>query len=607
MCRNRYLFLFINLFCLIANAQLDSIQKLDEVVLTDSKLYTFSKGYIVERITLQEREKNQSLTEVLRFNSLIYFKENGFGMVSSPSFRGTNASHTAVVWNGININSHFTGQTDFNVISPVSYDEISIRSGGGGVQYGSGAIGGTVHLNNNFSFGEKSNQTKIRAGYGSFETYQASGDYTFRNENYFLNAGIGLIDSKNDYRYIGKNQINEHGEFSRLNVKINAARRFKNSSFSWNSEYVNNDRNFSGSLTTIGKDGYQDVHTRNLIRFQQRFGMINITTRVGHLYEAFRYFPNTAKTQYDSGKAQTWIGNTEAETFFCKDLKLNGKLEYTFIQGHGINTGKNHRNNFAAILLLNHNFWERLDYGIHLRQEFNGDFENPFLISADAKYKVSTFYNIRLNASKNYRVPTFNDLFWNAGGNPDLDPEKSYQVEVGQEWVVRNFSVDIAAFFISSRDMIKWIPINSTIWSPVNIVKAENKGLEISGNYSYSIKEFGFLKLRFGYAYTDAQDLEKKKQLMYVPFHSGNAALTLETNKFNFSSSLLYNGKVFDRTDNTSTVKAYDVVNVGAEYLINQTFRIGVTANNIFDKYYENVAYRPMPSRNFQFYINLNI
>ena len=55
-----------------------------------------------------------SFTELLRQNTSLYFKEQGAGMTSSVSFRGTNASQTAVLWNGININSQTTGQTDFN-------------------------------------------------------------------------------------------------------------------------------------------------------------------------------------------------------------------------------------------------------------------------------------------------------------------------------------------------------------------------------------------------------------------------------------------------------------------------------------------------------------
>ncbi|MFT6838416.1 MAG: vitamin B12 transporter, partial [Sediminicola sp.] len=85
--------------------QQDSVIVLDEVILSDAKLRHFSKGLKVQVLTDSTISRSgPSLTNLLQFNSNIYFKENGYGMVSSASFRGTNASQTAVIWNGININ-----------------------------------------------------------------------------------------------------------------------------------------------------------------------------------------------------------------------------------------------------------------------------------------------------------------------------------------------------------------------------------------------------------------------------------------------------------------------------------------------------------------------
>ena len=144
------------LFAIASNlySQKDSVVvNLEAFSLSFSKVNDFSKGYssILIFDSLVARNIN-SLTDVLKFNSFIYFKENGLGMVSSPSFRGTSASHTAVIWNGINIKSQLNGQIDFNAISANSYNNITVRSGGGSVLFGSGAIGGTIHLDNLVEF-----------------------------------------------------------------------------------------------------------------------------------------------------------------------------------------------------------------------------------------------------------------------------------------------------------------------------------------------------------------------------------------------------------------------------------------------------------------------
>ena len=134
-------------------AQVDTITRLQTVYVADNTLKKFSNSQRVFVLNDSIIAKNQlSLTSLLNFNSPIYFKENGLGMVSSPSFRGTTAQQTAVIWNGININSQLNGQTDFNVISTSNYNTIAVRSGGGSVIYGSSAIGGSVHLNNELEF-----------------------------------------------------------------------------------------------------------------------------------------------------------------------------------------------------------------------------------------------------------------------------------------------------------------------------------------------------------------------------------------------------------------------------------------------------------------------
>ena len=610
MKRKGFHIIFVLLLCSTSVfAQLDSIQQLPEVILVDAKLVHFSKGFKLEKLNDAVVEKNAtSLTETLRSNSSIYFKENGFGMVSSPSFRGTNAAQTAVIWNGININSIFTGQTDFNTISPLGYDEISIRSGGGGVQYGSGAVGGSIHLNNTFSF-EEMDYSKIGLNYGSFGTLGGNFSTTKVWGVHYLNVGTEFITSENDYDYVGKNKKNNHGAFLRFSAKVNEARKLKRGVATWNSEYTYNDRNFSGSLNTVGKDGYKDIATRNLWQVQQNFGIFNTKASVAHLFEQYNYFPDTGKSFTTGGKANTFIGALQSEVLLLKKIRLHAKVEYNFVDAEGENVGENTRKNLATILLLNHNLSENLSYGLNFRKEFLNGFDNPFLFSGDAKWKVFENYALRFNGSKNYRVPTFNDLYWYAGGNPELQPETSYQVEFGQEILLKNLKLDLAAYYISSEDLIKWVPGNTGIWEPVNISKTRNYGAEATVDYSVKFLKDHIVGLHASYSYTEAEDLEKEKQLIYVPFHKA-----FGTFQYNFKKAMLYfqgiyNGEVYTTTDNSSSVKSFKLFNLGLEYTFSVKPKItfGGKLKNVFNVYYENVAYRPMPSRNFQLFLNFNI
>jgi iron complex outermembrane receptor protein len=587
-------------------AQLDSIQHLNEVLVIDAKLEDYSEGFKLIQLSDTLIARNSvSLTEVLNFNSTLYFKENGYGMVSSPSFRGTNASQTAVIWNGIPVNSNLNGQTDFNTISPSSFNTIIIRSGGGSTQYGSGAVGGSIHLNNTIDFQNKQS-SELKLSYGSFSTIVGVFKSRFSSDKKYIDFGIDFISSENDYEYIDLNRKNENGNFDKLNIAVNAGLNFGKSTLSWNSNYFLGNRNFSGTITSPSKDSYKDLTTRNLVTWNKASNKWNNTIKGAHTFERYRYYPQPENNLYFEGQSTTYLGDYQLEYEINKDLKISSIINYTYIKSKGSNIGTNDRNTLATILLWKHQINEKLSYGINLRQEFLTNFENPFLASFDVNYAINKWYTLKANASKNYRVPTFNDLYWNSGGNENLNPETSYQAEIANEFIWNQFRLNITGFYISSTDLIKWQPNEDGLFTPLNISKTENLGIEVDGNYSKSIKEHQ-LNLVFNYAYTAAKDLGKNKQLVYVPYYKATGALTYDYKKLAAYYQLLFNGEVFTTTDNNGVLDRYSVSNLGLEYLIQEKsfpIKIGIKLNNIFNTYYENVAYRPMPNRNIQTFIN---
>ncbi len=589
-----------------ALAQLDSIQRLETVYLTDPKLKKFSEGYQLQEISDSTLERTTySLTNTLRNNSTIYFRENGYGMVSSASFRGTNAAQTAVIWNGIPINSSLTGQTDFNTIAPNAFDELTIKSGGGGAAFGSGAVGGSIHLNNSVEFVEQQT-SEVRLGYGSFDTF--FGNFKLRKsaENWYMDLAAQAISSENNYEYLEQDRLNENGAFKNANISFNSGWKWKQHTVSFHSNYFKADRNLSGTLTAPSEENYKDETTRNLITWNFRKGNWNHLTKVAHLYERYQYLPNKENELYFQGKARTTITNYQLDHHISEKIKLTGLLDYTHIEGEGSNIGRNSRNTMAAVLLGKHELSSKFTYGFHLRQEFLNDFQNPLLFGLDAKYRISSTYHLSVNASRNYRIPAFNDLFWNAGGNMSLQPENSYQADIGNDFHFGKFNATIRGFYIASTDLIKWQPNAQGIWSPVNIAETENYGWEFSGTFQHHIKEHRFTA-DLNYAYTKAIDKERDKQLIYVPFHKLTGILKYSYKNTALSFQTLTNGEVFTTTDNRGTLAGYTVANLGGEYTVyinKHPLLIGGAVNNLFNRYYENVAFRPMPNRNYTLFIN---
>ncbi|WP_299527140.1 TonB-dependent receptor, partial [uncultured Lutibacter sp.] len=259
---SRFLF-FLSIFFVGTNsyAQKDSIISLDVINLQTIKLNKHSKGYKVVAISDSIIQHNtESFSSLLRFNSPIYMKEYGAGGTSSASFRGTSASNTAVIWNGININSINNGQTGFNSLNVGLFDNINVRSGGGSIEFGSGAIGGTVHLNDELKFGDYiKNQLVVSAG--SFETYHNLYKFSFGSETTAIKVGLSYNESENNYKWLGYNLRNENGAYYNTDFSFSIAQKLSDfSKISFYTSKYNGNRQFSGQLPnpSAAKEKYKD-------------------------------------------------------------------------------------------------------------------------------------------------------------------------------------------------------------------------------------------------------------------------------------------------------------------------------------------------------------
>jgi len=587
--------------CCKAQVVTDSIQILDEVMLSDAKLKNYASGYKITTLNDSILKSNAiSLTGVLAFNSNIYFKENGYGMISSPSFRGTNATQTAVIWNGININSQLNGQTDFNTINTTNFNNIAIRSGGGSVQYGSGSIGGTIHLNNTLQFNSHFNSS-ISVIYGSFNTQQYNVLTNFGNSKLSGNFGISYVDSDNDYKFLGTNKINTNGEFNNQNINANFGFFLNDTNVVKFYHLIHTGiRNLSSTLVAPSRSRYEDTNLRNMLEWTSIGNTVQSSIKVAHLQERFNYFENKDKANFSFGNVKTLILKHNLNINISKKLKVQSIAEYNSISAEGSSFGDPKRNVFSATGLLNYSPTKKLSYGLNIRKDFTSDFKSPLIFSADSKFEVSKEYVLKLNASKNYRVPTFNDLFWRPGGNRDLVPESSYQIDFGQEFIFKLFNFRLHTYYITTTNLIQWRPSVTGFWSPINIAETENYGVEAELQVN---KQFNahYLELKGNYSYTISENKDTARQLIYVPLHKGNTSFSYSYKRLLMFYQHLFNGEVF--TISRDRLPLYTVGNLGITYALNTkgniNYEIDLRVNNLYNTYYENVALRPMPNRNF--------
>ncbi|MES2484749.1 MAG: TonB-dependent receptor [Bacteroidota bacterium] len=594
------------LLCQNLLAQTDTIAQIEEVLVTDIQLHNFSNSQSVQKLNDSVIGRNAtSLTSLLQYNTVIYFKENGLGMVSSPSFRGTTAQQTAVIWNGININSQLNGQTDFNTINTRDFKTITARAGGGSVIYGSSAIGGSIHLNNDLSFGKKFDN-ELRTDYGSYNTLGLNYKLSASGEKYSANVSVSHNSSDNNYDFPGYRVSNDNGQYK--NTSVNAAFAYKidaKNILRIYSYLFDGNRHFSRTLAAPSRSMYDDFNTRNLFEWTGYYNRFTSRVKAAYLTESYKYYENFATNNHTFGKVKTFIGKYDATYDVTNNLKINAIADYTNNNGAGSDLVNKKRDILSGSVLLKHTVSKNFDYEAGIRKEITNAYESPVLFSGGAVIGITKWYRLKLNGSRNFRIPTFNDLYWQGSGNPYLKPESSYQAEVGNAFSVNNFNLTITGYYIRLHDMLRWIPAADGFWRPENIDRAKNYGAEALLNWE---KDFGESKVTVTgtYAYTTSRRDGSNKQLIYVPKHKATAALAYSYKRFSAYYRHLFTGTVFFTTDNQSELDPYNVSGFGAEYTFKvlKGLSLGAQVNNLYNQEYQAVASRPMPGRNYNVYLN---
>jgi len=612
--KKRFAFCFL-LLCQFISAQNDSITKLKEVIVSDVNLKKYSSSQSVQVLNDSVISKNGTLlTELLNYNSTIYFKEYGRGMLSSVAFRGTTASQTAVIWNGININSQMNGSTDFNTISSTNYNSISVKPGGGSVIYGSGAIGGTVHLNNDLLF-NGGFENNVRLDYGSFNTTGINYNATISNEKWSAQIGFSKNSSTNDYKYLnrytwkGEQRWNQNGEYDVITMNANLGYKIDGKNIlKLYSQTSNTDRNTSLITESETKSKYVNGFNRNLLEYDGDFGKFQTNFKTAYIFENYQYFADNSKAYFSYGKTESLITKLDLGYTLFKSTQINTIIDYNRTKGYGTSFGDHRREIGSASLLVKQDISTNWKNEFGIRKEFTDNYESPLLFSLGSSYQFSTLYNLKINVSRNFRIPTYNDLYWNPGGNINLKPESSYQAEIGNVFTFKNISLTQTFYYIKIKDLLQWIPANNGIWSPQNTAKVNSYGAETLINWK---KQFGknHLGANASYAYTASKDEETKKQLFFVPYNKVTAAVSYSRNRISAYYQFLYNGFVYTRADNNpdEIIEDYTVSNLGIDYDFKflDTFKLGFKVLNLFNKDYEGYEDRPMPGRNFNMYLTL--
>lgn len=537
-----------------------------------------------------------SIADVLTFNSSIFVKSYGRATLSTVAFRGTEASHTQVTWNGMRINNPMLGMVDFSMIPSYFIDDASLLHGSSSVNETGGGLGGAVKLSTKAADAEGFGLQYIQ-GVGSFQTFDEFLRLTYGNTHWQLSTRVAYSSSPNEYKFTNrekkeniydedKNIIgqyypttrNRSGAYKDLHILqeayYNTGRGDRIGLSAW---YINSNR----ELPTLTVDYGSDKAFENRQREQTFRGILSwdhlrsdwkVGAKAGY---TFSWMPYDYKRDVGNGtmasmirarnRVSTVYGQVEGEYYVGKKWLFTASL--SAYQHFAQNRDKNiittegdsrvvgydkARVELSGAVSAKWKPIERLGATLTLREDMFGRDHSPIIPALFVDGVLSKRGNIvaKASVSRNYRFPTLNDLYFLPGGNKDLRKESGWSYDAGLSFAIgksQSYSLSGSATWFESRihDWIIWLPSPMGYYKPSNIALVHSYGVELKADFAVQLGRDWRLDVNATYSWTPSIDYGENlseadrsygKQLVYIPLHSAAATAALKWRSW----SLLY-------------------------------------------------------------------
>ena len=233
----------------------------------------------------------------------------------------------------------------------------------------------------------------------------------------------------------------------------------------------------------------------------------------------------------------------------------------------------------------------------------------PFLFR-DASLRM------RAMASRNFRAPTFNEMFYAGGGgtgNPDLRPERSVAYEIGLGWSGRwlgEHHLDVTGFVIGMTDRIVWVPAPGGNVTPRNLRTVDARGIELSyaliaGDLHITANYARRRTLKMSEDYPG--DPNTHVQVIYAPQETAGMQGSwlvdpgiAHVDALELFAGYLFIGHRYITEDDHDFLPGYQVLSGGCGVHVSGAdvrVHVRVQVDNVMDVAYEVMAGYPMPPR----------
>ncbi len=620
--------LFFAVTTLTAQQKNDSIEQLNEVVVTATKFAIKKElvGKIIYQVTPEEIEhqKGKSVADIL--DNIAGITINGSnssaGKDKSIFMRGGRDRQVIVLIDGVSVSDPSGVNTTFDLrlLSLNQIESIEVMNGAASTLYGSGAATGVINIKLKQPVDKPiSMDYEISAGTNNSQN-DSKLDLKDFNQNITVN---GIL---NKFSYLASGNFSNVNGLSDASDK-NSAVKFESDQFAATNTFVRLGYKFNEKINVqlfgnYDKDVYDfdagaflDSDVNNGENEQLRFGFSTsfnyekgmLSASVSHnkndrMLNIFNSWTNATDHFEYTGK--TYMAEVINDFKFSDKFQLITGVNYqnqsnqTNSPYGDISDGLANYNNIDPYFTMVYNALSGFNINAGARLNNHSEYGNHWVYNVNPSYNFSTHFRLITSLSTAFIAPSTYQLF-SQYGNVDLEPEEDKSVEFGFIFSLKKKVEINSVFFYREEENAIILPDFVTYSNSDEKLNAKGVETEIK------IDVLKGATIRFGHTY-----IYKNSDTDYIPKHKFTALIETNILKNTYLSLRFKNiskRTYFDQwgTGDNINLKAYSLVDLFASHnLIKDRLSIFLQANNIFNEsYVETIGYTTK-GRNFKLGFN---
>jgi vitamin B12 transporter len=554
-----------------------TLQRIDE---------TLASVIVIPREDI-ERSQAMDVAELLRFHSGLEIARNGGpGQATSLFIRGTESNHALVMVDGVPINPGTIGGAALQHIQPELIERIEVVKGPLSTLYGSDAIGGVVNIITRRL--EEGLQVQASVEAGSYDTRTLSATVQAAGAGGRAGAMVSRFDTEGfptregseiDQGYDNRS-LNAYAGTDLGPIEVEASH--------WQAQ---------GRVEYLGfLLEPQDQDFRNsvsVLTLRARPAQLwTSTLKLSHMIDEIdqnqsRDFAHTRRNMLDW---QNDVGLGEHHLVTAGLVLSREHTESLVLSGPGFDVDTT----VNAVYLQDNA--EYGDHGVQLawRMTDHESFGRHHTWNLAYGFQATSRTRLLASLGTAFRAPDSTDRF-GFGGNPDLEPETSHNVELGvRHQIDPQQSVALSAFQNRIDNLIVFTVSEAPQGRVENIGRARIRGLE--AEYE---GRWGPWQARLSALIQDPKDLDTGELLPRRARRSLTALLAYATERYALSADFLAQSRRKDSNFSDEFMAGYGLVNLTGQVHLGKGWTLQGRIENLFDKDYELAAGFNTPERSY--------